>query len=142
MTGQGLFQFFFPFKPRQFAGRRWIKIALRGVHVLCAGLLVGAYLFHAAPEVRGAWLGAACVSGLLVLLLDLHETAVFLVQVRGLVVLLKLAVLASLPWLGGLEAYALGFLVFLSVVSSHASSKVRYRILIGAGRLKGAESKG
>jgi len=101
MTKRGLFAFFFPPEPRHLAGRRWLKIVLRGVHVLCAGLLVGAYLFGAAPGVRGAWVGAAVSSGLLVLLLDLHETAVFLVQVRGLVILIKLAVLAALPWLMG-----------------------------------------
>ena len=132
----------FPDPPRQFRGRRALKVLLRAAHVLCAGLLVGCYLFDAETAQRITWLVSAIVSGLILLALDLHESAAFLLQLRGLVVLVKLGVLATLPLYGAGAPWVLGALVVLSVLSSHASSKVRYRVLVGSGRIKGAETSG
>ena len=141
MAGR-FFRVLFPDEPRAFPGRRWAKILARGAHVLCAGVFMGAYLFDVEPGVRLGWLLATVVSGLVLLLLDLHETATFLVQFRGLVFLTKVGLLATLHWFGDWKAWVLGFLVLISVVSSHASAKVRYKVLFGAGRLKGSESQG
>jgi hypothetical protein len=114
-----------------------VKIALRGAHVLCASLCLGAYAFDAPG--RGAWLGAALLTGLLLLALDLHESAAFLLEVRGLVVLGKLLALAFLPQ-GGV--YVLGAIVLVSVVSSHAPGSIRHRIVLGRGRIRAAQTQG
>ncbi len=132
----------FPDQPRDFPYRREVKIALRAAHVLCAGSLLGAYLFGVESARSEPWLLATIVSGLSIVALDLHESAAFLLQVRGVVVTAKILVLVALPWLGGYEAWFLGAVVVASVVSSHASSKVRYRMVVGRGRVKGSETKG
>ena len=77
----------YPPEPRQLPGRRAVKILLRAIHVPTAGILSAAYLFEAGASVRSFWMVGTVVSGLLILLLDLHETGVFLLQVRGLVAL-------------------------------------------------------
>ena len=82
------------------------------------------------------------VSGISIVALDLHESAAFLFQVRGAVVVGKILLLLALPWLGGYRAWALGAITLVSVVSSHASSKVRYRMLLARGSVRGGESKG
>jgi hypothetical protein len=76
------------------------------------------------------------------LLFDLYETGAFLLQVRGLVVLAKIVLLGALPLCGPAQGWILAALLGISVVSSHASSKVRYVMVFGRGRIKGAETKG
>jgi hypothetical protein len=127
----------FPDPPRAFPGRRLLKIVLRGVHAVCASLCLGAYAFDAASRVP--WLLAAIFSGLLLLALDLHESAAFLLEVRGAVVLGKLVALAFLPQ-GG--AWLLAAIVLVSVVSSHAPSHVRHRVLFARGRVRAAATRG
>lgn len=127
----------FPDPPRTFPGRRLVKILLRGAHVVCAAFCLGAYAF-ALPE-RVPWLVAAIVSGSLIVLLDLHESAAFLLEVRGFVVLAKVLSLAFLPACG---AWLLAAVVFVSVVSSHAPSSVRHRVLLGRGRVRAAVTRG
>ncbi|MFQ5843563.1 MAG: hypothetical protein ACE5JG_01095, partial [Planctomycetota bacterium] len=123
-----LFALLFPAEPRSFPGRRGVKIVMRAAHVFCAGVLVGAFVLDAAADLRSAWLWVTILSGVLILLLDLHETAAFFCQVRGLVVLGKIASLALLPWLG---VWLLGFLLVASVISSHAPATVRHRQVLG-----------
>lgn len=132
----------FPAEPRSFPGRRGVKIVLRAAHVFCAGVLVGAFVLGATAELRTAWLWAAIGSGCLVLLLDLHESAAFLLQVRGLVVMGKIALLALFPWVGDAQVWLLGFLLVGSVISSHAPSTVRHRQVWGSKAIRGSESKG
>ena len=132
----------FPEKPREFPGRRALKILLRAVHVLFVGVLVGAHVFAVGETGTAVWFNGTLASGVLLLLLDLHESAVFLLQTRGLVVIGKILVLAFLPWYGTHQAAALCALVLISVVSSHAPSKVRYAVLIARGKVRASHSRG
>jgi len=132
----------FPPEPRTFSGQRLFKVLARAVHVLCAGTYVGAYILQAAPSQRGPWFLAALVSGAIVLALHLYETAAFLCQVRGLVVVAKVAALAALPLVEPFGAWLLAAIVLVSVVSSHASSGIRHHQVLGRGRLRGASTKG
>ena len=129
----------FPNEPRDFRGRRALKILFRAFHVLCAGVLLGAYVFGADA---GPWLWATIGTGMLILLLDLHETAAFVLQVRGLIVVTKIALVAALPWFHGSETWLLGVLLVGSVMSSHAPAKFRHRQIFGRGRVRGATSAG
>lgn len=132
----------FPDPPREFPGKRGLKITLRSVHVLCAALLLGAWVHDAAAAERGRVLLLTAGSGCAILLLDLYESCAFVLQVRGLVLLVKLAGVAVLTILPGGQAVLLAALLLLSVVSSHAPSKVRYHLLFGRGRVRGARSPG
>jgi hypothetical protein len=134
--------FLFPAEPRFFAGQRWVKIVLRALHVLASGVAAGAYLVEAPDPVRTHWLVALSATGMAMLLFDLFETGAFLLQVRGLVVLAKIVLLGALPLCGPAQGWILAALLGISVVSSHASSKVRYVMVFGRGRIKGAETKG
>ena len=137
----GIARLIFPAPPRSFPGRRGLKIALRALHVLCTGVLTGAYLFDPGTELRDPWLTAAIVSGFAILALDVHESGVFLLQVRGIVVAAKLVLLVALPWFAR-PSWVLVGLMLTSVVFSHAPSKVRYHVPFGGGRFIGARTKG
>jgi hypothetical protein len=138
----GLASWLFPDPPRDLPGRRALKIGLRAVHVVCVAGLAGACLFDVAPAHGAPWVRAALASGVVLLLLDLHESAVFVFQVRGIVVALKLLLLALLPAFGAGAKWVVVALVVVSVVSSHAPGRVRYRLWWGAGRLRATDSKG
>jgi hypothetical protein len=138
----GLSALLFPSHPREFPGRRTLKILLRAAHVLSGGILTGLYIFEACDALRDRWLMGAIGSGALILLLDLHESGVFLLQVRRLVVIGKIALLAALPLLGGRAGSVLAALVVASVLSSHAPGTIRYFVPFGGDRFKGAKTKG
>ena len=132
---------FFPDPPRDFPGRRGLKIVLRGLHVVCVALFTGAVAFEASAGDRSFWLWATVASGVLILALDLHETAAFVVQVRGLVVGAKILALGTLHMLPDQQAvWLLGVVIVISVVSSHAPGSIRHRVLFGNAR--GAETSG
>ena len=133
---------FFPAQPRSFPLRREVKIALRAAHVLCAGVVTGAFLFDVGGRPCNAWLVATVVTGLSILLLDLHESGAFLLQVRGVVLLIKVALLAAVPMAGGRAGWLLAAIVIVSVVSSHAPSRLRYHMVFGGTRIRGAETRG
>jgi hypothetical protein len=132
----------FPDPPRAFPARRLTKISARAAHVLCAGVLVGSHLLQTGRELQDAWLTATVGSGMVLLAIDLHESAAFLLQVRGLVVVGKIGLILALPLLGGAAGYALAAALLVSVVLSHAPSGVRYAFFAGGGRMRGACSKG
>ena len=132
----------FPEEPRSLPGRRGLKILFRAVHILFAGVLAGSYVFEVEAAQRAPWFSGTIASGVLILLLDLHESGVFLLQVRGLVVIGKILVLLLLPWFAGWEAEVVGLLVLISVLSSHAPSRIRYFVVVGRGRVKASRAKG
>ncbi len=131
-----------PETPRRLPGHRALKILLRGAHTLCAGVLVGAWLLEASAADRTWWLWAAVLSGCAMLLLDLVESGADLLQVRGAVLLLKVALVAGIGHYGAATGPLLAGLFVLAVVSSHAPSKLRYHVLVGGDRVTGATTKG
>jgi len=133
--------FLFPDSPREFPGRRAIKIGLRAIHVLCTGVLTGSYLLDAAPELRETWFLAAIASGVILLLFDLTETSAFLLQVRGFVVVTKIVLVSTLAYWTPHEGLVLAGIVLVSVVFSHAPSKVRYFMPFGS-KIPGSQSRG
>lgn len=132
----------FPAQPRRLPGHRAIKIVLRGLHTLAAGVFTGAWIFEVPIESRELSLILVIASGLAMLLIDLFESGAFLLQVRGLVLITKVCALAMLPFYGNWTGEALSLLFVLAVISSHAPSKVRYFIVFGHNRITGATSKG
>lgn len=132
----------FPDRPREFRGRRSLKIGLRALHVACVALLLGSHAFTAPDPVRTHWLAATGLSGCLLLALDLHESAVFLLQVRGAVLVTKLLALGWLAADAAAHPHALGALLILSVLSSHAPASIRYRVLLWRDRVTASASRG
>ncbi len=131
-----------PDEPRDFPGHRALKLALRASHVLSAGVYAATYILDVSEAAHGDWLAAALLSGLLILLLDLYESGAFLLQVRGLFLVGKLALLLGLHLADVESGWALGALVFASVVSSHAPGSIRHHLVWGRGSIRGPDSMG
>lgn len=131
-----------PAEPRRYAGQRWARVVVRAAHVVLAGIYLGAFVFHVHPASRWPWFLAALASGLLMLCLDLYESGAFVLQLRGLVVAVKLLVLALLSIIGAAAVWVLAAVAFASVISSHAPASFRYHLIWGRGRIKGGETSG
>lgn len=112
---------------RDFPGRLALIALLRVGHI--AGVVgVGAAVLR--REVPALW---SCllllVCGVAIALLDAYANRVYLRQVSGLVVLLKIALLALVVALAGVgPAVFWSFLVF-SVIAAHAPGRIRHRRL-------------
>lgn len=92
------------------------------------GLLgvAGGYLFNAEQSLWFAYFWATILSGLAMVLLSLWSNGKWLIQNRGLAIIIKLFLLSLLPVFPGNEQYLLLVIVLVSGVSSHAPAKFRY----------------
>ena len=142
IPGGPIFRILIPPEPRQYTGQRWAKMIARAAHVILSGIYLGAFVFHIEPAIRLPWFQAAMLSGLLMFCLDLVESGGFLLQLRGLVLVGKLLLLAFLPSFGAAGGWVIAFVAFVSVISSHASSNFRYFLIWGRGRIRTAETRG
>ncbi len=132
----------FPPLSRSFRGQRLAKIFARAAHVFCVCGYFGGHLFDVAPERITPWLFATITSGCVILLLDLYQNAAFLLQVRGVILLAKVALLCATHWVPDATVEILGLIVVVSVLSSHAPSKFRYFVVLGRGRVSAANTPG
>lgn len=120
----------FPSVPRDFPFRRSLRSALRALHILTGGVLIGGVIFDQPPEALSPWVWGTVISGVLLLATDLYASVAILCEVRGLVVLLKvvLTALVLVWWEGGLWLLIAALVV--GAVSSHMSGRYRYQAWI------------
>jgi len=125
-----LFSKLFPEQSRFFHGKRWINIFLRTLHLIGVAGVGGAYLYQASTEVWFPYMILTIVSGLIMVILEIWTNGIWLLQLRGLATLLKLAIL-SLTFLVGLQSYIILTVIVISGIISHAPGKVRYMRITG-----------
>ena len=117
----------FPPTYRSFPGKRWLGIALRSAHLMGVAGVGGAFLY---PLPQAAWepyLWLTVGSGGMLFAIELWSHGVWLLQLRGQAVVLKLLLLTLMPVLGPTAApWLLLAVVVLSGVFSHAPAHVRY----------------
>lgn len=111
---------------RQAALKRWTKITLRSLHLLAVAGVGGGVLLGID---KALWLGywyLALVSGALLMSMDVILNRLWLVQVRGLAILLKLLLLLFLGADPAWNRVLLVLVIVISSVISHAPGAVRY----------------
>lgn len=114
---------------------------MRALHVLCAAFLLGAYAYASSAAARAQALQLVIASGAALVLLDFIRTAAFLLQVRGAVLLLKIAAVLLFSRLGSGHLLLLVVLFLTSVLISHAPGSIRHRMLACGGRIRGANTR-
>ncbi|MBI2828301.1 MAG: hypothetical protein HYX77_03375 [Acidobacteria bacterium] len=132
----------FPDTPRDFPLRRAVRTALRTLHILATGVLVGGHIFGQPKEQLFGWLVGSVASGVVLLATDLHATFAFLLQVRGLLVLLKVVLTASLFFFWEAGVPLLVAALTLGAAGSHMPGSVRHRLVLGRGMFVGDERNG
>lgn len=124
----GLARLLFPPEPRGFPARRTVRAVLRAAHTLAGGLLLGAHLFHASPEAAQFWLQATLASGLAFLFIDLHASCAILLELRGLLVLTKLALTGLVAVFPAQAVPLLGTVLVAGSVGSHLPGRFRHHV--------------
>ena len=106
--------------------KRWSKISLRTIHLLAVAGVGGGILFGLDKELWLNYWWLALVSGAFMMLMDLVANPLWLAQVRGFVVILKLILLALLGGHPDWDRFLLIIIIVISAVVSHAPGKLRY----------------
>ena len=118
----------FPPEPRSFPARRTVRAVLRAAHTLAGGLLLGAHLFNAGPDATLFWLKATLASGLSFLAIDLHASCAIVLELRGLLVLFKLALTGLVAAFPGQAVALLGTVLVAGSIGSHLPSRFRHHV--------------
>lgn len=106
--------------------KRWTKISLRTLHLVAVAGVGGGILFGLERDLWINYWWLAMVSGVLMMVIDIISNPVWLVQVRGLVIYLKLILLAFLGSNPSLDNLLLIIIIVISGVISHAPGNLRY----------------
>jgi hypothetical protein len=106
--------------------KRWTKISLRTLHILAVAGVGGGILFGLEKDLWINYWWLALVSGVLMMAIDIVSNPVWVVQVRGLAIFLKLILLAFLGSYPSLDSWLLFVIIIISAVISHAPGKLRY----------------
>jgi len=123
--------FLFPKEPRSFPYRRTVRTLLRTLHILAMGTLLGGHIFNQPVAILEPWLWAAVLSGSLLLATDMHASFDVFLQVHGLVVLLKVGLLLTVPFFWDQRVWILILVLIIGSVSSHMPGRFRHRYVIG-----------
>lgn len=118
-----------------FERRTW-NIATRTVHIFVMGVLTGGHVFNVPAERLEAWLYATVVSGALLVVLEAYSGLKWLHQARGVMVIVKLALLLVILFAWHLRVPILFVVVVLGSVGSHMPARYRYYSVIAGEVMK------
>jgi len=106
--------------------KRWSKISLRTLHLLAVAGVGGGILFALEKDLWINYWWLALVTGVLMMVMDIAANPVWIVQVRGVVIIFKIFLLALLVSYPAWGSFLLIFIIVISTVISHAPGKLRY----------------
>jgi len=107
-----------------------LRNLIRALHILATGVLLGGYIFLQPAIALEPWLLASVITGLLLLAIDLHASMAVLLEVRGLLLLIKLALLLLLPIFEQLSIPLLIIVLFIGAIGSHMTKRYRHKVLL------------
>lgn len=127
--------------PRPLPAVRAVRITLRTAHLMAFGALYGGQVYGIPAGRLGPALLATVASGVAFMGLEIYRTPLWLVQVRGLATLAKMALLAApVLWRGG-EVWLLTAALVIGAVVSHMPGRFRYHSIVH-GRPIGEQESG
>jgi hypothetical protein len=106
--------------------KRWSKISLRTLHLLAVAGVGGGILFALEKDLWINYWWLALITGVLMMVMDIAANSVWIIQVRGVVIIFKLILLALLGLYPGWDSFLLAVIIIISAVISHAPGKLRY----------------
>ena len=119
-----------PNPPRRLRGARAWNVAARTVHLAATGTLLGGHVFGAAAADLLPWLWVAAVSGSALLAIEVYGSLDWLLQVGGLSVVLKVALLCVIPFAWDSRVPLLFAVVAIAGVGSHMPGRFRHYSLL------------
>ncbi len=124
------FSVLFPQPPRHVPGERGINIALRTAHLMTSGILLGGHAFDIPAHRLILLLYLTIASGVGLILLELYSSCRWIYLGKGVVVILKVAlVIAAGVWWEQRLVFLL-LVVLIGSVGSHMPARFRYYSLL------------
>ncbi len=120
----------FPVAPRRFPCERAISIALRTLHLGTMGILLGGHAFDVAPQRLILWLVLTIASGMGLMGLELYRSCRWAYQGMGVMVWIKLALVAAAGIWWDQRVPLLILVVILGSVGSHMPGRYRHFSLL------------
>jgi hypothetical protein len=121
-----LFPILFPETPRSIPHERGVNIALRTAHLMTAGILLGGHAFDAPAHRLILLLYLTIASGAGLILLELYASCRWIYLGKGVMVLLKMAlVVAAGVWWEQRVVFLL-LVVLVASIGSHMPSRFRH----------------
>ncbi len=120
-----LLRLLFPPEPRLFPGQRWLNIGLRTVHLVGVAGIGGAYLYAVDEALWLPYWLLAIGAGVALSLVYIASSAVWLLQLKGLAIALKLLLLFAAWRLPQWRAELFIGVVVISALIAHAPGRVR-----------------
>ena len=105
---------------------RWLNIALRTAHIGAMGILLGGHAFNVDPERLMLVLWLTIGTGVGLIALESGAKLLWLHQGRGIMVIVKLALICCVPLFWDYRLPILLTVVVVSSVGSHMSGRFRY----------------
>ncbi len=118
--------------PRRIPGQRALNIALRTAHLSTFGALLGGHMFDVDSARLWPLLLLTAASGLLLVGLELASTCEWLVQGRGIMVLVKVGILSMVAAFWEHRVLLLLLVVAVAAVGSHMPARFRHHSFLPA----------
>ncbi|MCG6967759.1 MAG: hypothetical protein LJE59_14765 [Chromatiaceae bacterium] len=120
-----LVQTLFPTPPRWFRGERWVNIVLRSLHLVGVAGIGGGFLFDLDPTVWETYWYLTLATGTALSAIYVWCTAAWLFELKGLVILVKTALLWIALTYPSVRSELFVAIVILSGLIAHAPARLR-----------------
>ena len=110
--------------------RRAWNIAFRTAHLGVAGAVFGGHVFGVERDRILVWLYLTVATGIALTVIEAYPRLRWCYQGRGVMVLLKVALLCFIPWFWEYRVSILVVVIVLASVGSHMPGRFRYYSLV------------
>ena len=128
-------------KPRALLGARPLRTTLRTAHLMTMAILYGGHVYGISADRLLPALVGTVASGAAFIALEVYRTPLWLVQMRGLLPLVKILIVASCAVWWDVRVWLLTLALVIGSVGSHMPGKYRYYSVIH-GRAIGEQESG
>lgn len=134
-----LYSLIFPAESRTFPFMRWVRIILRTMHLTGMAGMTGLYFSVPLNYQYYPFAMLTFTTGFFLVALELWSNGVWLIQLRGMAVCLKLFILSFLIVTPHHGLAVMMLLIIISGVISHAPGHVRYYSILHGRSISGME---
>lgn len=126
---------------RPLPGVRAMRTTLRTAHLIASGILYGGHVYSVPAERLWPALLATLATGGAFVALEVYRAPIWLVQLRGVAALLKVALLLAVAVFWSCRVWLLTAVMVIGGVASHMPGRYRYFSVLH-GRLAGGQEAG
>ena len=117
----------FPMEPRTFSGQRWVNIGMRCAHLVGIAGIGGGFLYGLDAGSWSLYWQLTVFSGVALSLIYVWSSGTWLLETKGLAIVLKLVLLAFGLTIPDLRSTAFILVIIISGLIAHAPARVRSR---------------